>query len=104
MIAREADRSLITLTYIIYGMHLFSAVTGVMTSAFVVTAFLTGWPSLLAVILNYVKRGDTYGTYLDSHFSWQIKTFWYSATTRLRCVCTPSPNSFRLRSRTAPLG
>lgn len=78
MIVREADNSLITLTYIIYFLHLFSAATGVLTSALVVTAFLTGWPSILAVILNYVKRGDTYGTFLDSHFSWQIRTFWYS--------------------------
>ena len=49
-----------------------------MTPAFVVTAFLTGWPSLLAVLLNYVKRSATYGTLLDSHFSWQIRTFWFA--------------------------
>ena len=40
-------------------------------------AFLTGWPSIIAVILNYVKRGDVRGTWLESHFRWQIRTFWW---------------------------
>lgn len=69
---------MVSLTYIIYGLHLFSAATGVLTSAFIVTAFLTGWPSILAVILNYIKADEVQGTYLESHFRWQIKTFWYT--------------------------
>ena len=44
----------------------------------IVTAFLTGWPSIIAVILNYVKRSEVRGTWLDSHFSWQIRTFWFA--------------------------
>ncbi len=68
----------VRLTYLIYGLHLFSAITGLMTSAFIITAFLTGWPSILAVILNYVKRDDVQGTYLASHFDWQIRTFWWT--------------------------
>ena len=51
---------------------------GILGSAFIVTAFLTGWPSIIAVILNYLKRSEVRGTYLDSHFSWQIRTFWYA--------------------------
>jgi uncharacterized membrane protein len=43
----------------------------------VVGAFLTGWPSIIAVILNYVKRSEARGTRLESHFRWQIRTFWY---------------------------
>ena len=39
--------------------------------------FGTGWPSIIAVILNYVKRGEVRGTWLESHFRWQIRTFWY---------------------------
>jgi len=31
-----------------------------------VFAFLTGWPSIIAVILNYVKRGEAHGTWLES--------------------------------------
>ena len=49
-----------------------------LSPAIIVTAFLTGWPSIIAVILNYVKRSDVRGTWLDSHFSWQIRTFWFA--------------------------
>lgn len=70
--------NLVQLTYLIYGLHLFSAFNGVLTSAFVVTAFLSGWPSVLAVLLNYIKRDATRGTYLESHFRWQIRTFWFA--------------------------
>lgn len=69
---------LITLTHIIYGLHAFSALTGLSSAAFIVTAFLTGWPSIIAVIINYVKRDAVRGTFLDSHFSWQIRTFWWA--------------------------
>ena len=40
--------------------------------------FLVGWPSIIAVILNYVKRSDVAGTWLESHFRWQIRTFWFA--------------------------
>jgi uncharacterized membrane protein len=70
--------NMVNLTYLIYGLHLFSAINGVLTTAFIVTAFLSGWPSILAVFLNYVKRDSVRGTYLDSHFGWQIRTFWYA--------------------------
>jgi uncharacterized membrane protein len=69
---------LVRLTHIIYALHAFSAVMGVISSAAVVTAFLTGWPSILAVILNYAKRSDVRGTDLESHFRWQIRTFWFA--------------------------
>ncbi len=68
--------SLVRLTHLIYGLHAFSALMGVISTAAIVTAFLTGWPSILAVILNYAKRSEARGTYLESHFSWQIRTFW----------------------------
>lgn len=69
---------LITLTHIIYALHAFSVLTGLTSAAFIVTAFLSGWPSIIAVIINYVKRDAVRGTFLDSHFSWQIRTFWWS--------------------------
>lgn len=69
---------LITLAHVIYGLHAFSALTGMLSPAMIVTAFLTGWPSIIAVILNYVKRSEVRGTWLDSHFSWQIRTFWFA--------------------------
>ena len=70
--------SLVTLTHVIYALHAFSAFTGLASAALVVTAFLTGWPSIIAVIINYVKRSEVRGTWLDSHFSWQIRTFWFA--------------------------
>src|SRR6185436_6978454 len=69
---------MVTLTHVMYGMHAFSALMGALGSVFIITAFLTGWPSIIAIILNYVKRSDVRGTYLDSHFGWQLRTFWYA--------------------------
>jgi uncharacterized membrane protein len=69
---------LVTLAHFIYGLHAFSALTGLLSPAMIVTGFLTGWPSIIAVILNYVKRSEVRATWLDSHFSWQIRTFWYA--------------------------
>jgi len=71
-------QGLVTLAHVIYGLHAFSALTGLLSPAMIVTAFLTGWPSIIAVILNYVKRSEVRGTWLDSHFSWQIRTFWFA--------------------------
>lgn len=64
-------------TQVIYGLHALSLVSGIIGVATVVGAFLTGWPSIIAVILNYVMRGEVRGTWLESHFRWQIRTFWY---------------------------
>jgi len=75
--ALETERSLVRWTALIYGLHAFSIATGILGTATVIGAFLTGWPSLIAVILNYVKRGEARGTWLDSHFRWQIRTFWF---------------------------
>jgi uncharacterized membrane protein len=73
----EPRPSLTTLTHVIYGLHAWSLVTGILGAATVVGAFLTGWPSIIAVILNYVKRSEARGTWLASHFRWQIRTFWF---------------------------
>ena len=69
---------LVTITHVIYGLHAFTVITGLLTPTLIVTAFLTGWPSILAVVLNYIKRGEARGTYLESHFRWQIRTFWFA--------------------------
>jgi uncharacterized membrane protein len=68
----------VRLTHIIYALHAFSAVAGMLGPALIVTSFLTGWPSIIAVVINYAKRGDVRGTWLESHFQWQIRTFWYA--------------------------
>lgn len=77
-VAITPRQNLITLTHVLYAMHAFSALMGLLGTAFIVTAFLTGWPSIIAVIINYIKRNDVRGTFLDSHFSWQLRTFWYA--------------------------
>ena len=69
---------LVTITHVIYGLHAFTVITGMLTPMFIVTAFITGWPSILAVVLNYIKRSEVGGTYLESHFRWQIRTFWFA--------------------------
>ena len=69
---------MVTLTHVMYGMHAFSALMGALGTVFIVTAFLTGWPSIIAIIINYVKRSAVRGTYLDTHFGWQLRTFWYA--------------------------
>ena len=40
--------------------------------------YFIGITAVVAVIMNYVKKSDVEGTWLESHFNWQIKTFWFS--------------------------
>jgi uncharacterized membrane protein len=75
--AMPAESPMIGWTQAIYALHAFSLVMGILGTATVVGAFLTGWPSIIAVVFNYVKRGDVRGTWLESHFRWQIRTFWF---------------------------
>lgn len=70
--------SLITVTRWVYILHAVSILLGVASGASIVTAFIFGWPSIIAVVINYVKRSDVKGTYLESHFDWQIRTFWFA--------------------------
>lgn len=76
--AAAPRHSLVTLTHVLYALHAFSALMGLLTPAFIVTSFLAGWPSIIAVIVNLVKRDDVRGTYLESHFTWQLRTFGYA--------------------------
>ena len=70
--------SLVTVTHVVYALHTLSLVIGAFGAASIIGAFVFGWPSIIAVIINYVKRSEVRGTYLDSHFSWQIRTFWWA--------------------------
>ena len=78
--------SLVTWTKVVYALHAFSLLTGIIGTATVVGAFLTGWPSIIAVILNYIKRSEARGTWLESHFRWQIRTFWFGLLWISLCV------------------
>jgi uncharacterized membrane protein len=77
MSTNETTGPLYSWTQVIYALHAFSLLAGLFGAATVVGAFLTGWPSIIAVILNYVRRSEVRGTWLESHFRWQIRTFWY---------------------------
>ena len=77
-VVREQDASLVSTLQLTYALHAVGLAIGAFGAATVVGSFIFGWPSIIAVIINYVKRGDARGTWLDSHFSWQIRTFWYA--------------------------
>ena len=72
------ERSLITTLHVTYALHAIGLAIGAFGAASVVGSFIFGWPSIIAVIVNYVKRGDARGTWLESHFDWQIRTFWFA--------------------------
>ncbi|HVP34700.1 MAG TPA: hypothetical protein VMT09_13715 [Steroidobacteraceae bacterium] len=76
--APRVDESLVTYTNVIYALHSLSVLIGLMSFHTVIGMFIWGLPSIVAVIMNYARRSATHGTYLESHFRWQIRTFWYA--------------------------
>jgi uncharacterized membrane protein len=61
---------------LVYGLHGLSILIGILGARHIVSTFLFGVPSLIAVVMNYARRDLVHGTWLDSHFRWQIRTFW----------------------------
>ena len=57
----DSERTLTTVIYALYA-----------------ASFFVGITAIVAIIMNYVKRDDVRGTYLESHFRWQIRTFWFA--------------------------
>jgi len=86
MNTNQTGGTLFTWTQAIYALHALSLLTGILGAATIVGAFLIGWPSIIAVILNYVKRSEVRGTWLESHFRWQIRTFWYGLLWVSLCI------------------
>jgi len=86
MNANQTSGPLFGWTQAIYALHALSLLTGILGAATIVGAFLIGWPSLIAVILNYVKRSEVRGTWLESNFRWQIRTFWYGLLWVALCI------------------
>ena len=60
----ETNHSLKQLTQVVYALQ--------------AASFLVGFSIIAAIIVNYVKREDVAGTLYESHFNWQIRTFWWS--------------------------
>lgn len=75
---RAPEPSIVTVARVVYILHGVSILIGIATGASIIGAFLFGWPSIAAVVLNYVMRSDARGTFVESHFSWQIRTFWFA--------------------------
>ncbi len=74
----EAPASLVKVSHLIYALHALGLGIGAFGAASVLGSFLFGWPSIIAVIIGYAKRGEARGTWLESHFNWQIRTFWFA--------------------------
>jgi uncharacterized membrane protein len=69
---------IVTVAHLVYALHALSVLIGLTTAATIVGAFVFGMPSIVAVVINYVKRGEARDTFLESHFRWQIRTFWFA--------------------------
>jgi uncharacterized membrane protein len=78
-VSKPLDPAHVTYTHVIYALHALAVVIGLVGSASIVGTFVWSVPSIVAVIMNYVRRDDVRGTVLESHFTWQIRTFWYTA-------------------------
>jgi uncharacterized membrane protein len=74
----EPAPALVSVTHLVYALHALSLLIGITTAATIIGAFVFGVPSIIAVVINYVKRGEARGTFLESHFRWQIRTFWFA--------------------------
>jgi len=57
----EKNKELTMLIYVLYGISVFFVL-----------------PFFIAIMINYIKREEVKGTFLESHFDWQINTFWYT--------------------------
>ena len=73
---RTPEPSLVTYTHLIYALHALSVLIGITGPATIVGSFVFGLPSIIVVVMNYARRSDAAGTWLGSHFTWQIQTFW----------------------------
>jgi uncharacterized membrane protein len=74
----EPPPSAVGVAHLVYGLHSFAVVGAIVGSPTVIGAFVGSVPSLVAVVLSYVKRSDARGTWLASHYRWQIRTFWFA--------------------------
>jgi uncharacterized membrane protein len=57
------EKELKTLTTVVYALQ--------------AAGFFVGVTWIVAVVVNYVKKEDVAGTWLESHFRWQVRTFWW---------------------------
>lgn len=58
--SEKSLKDLTTIIYLLYAVSLFVGIT-----------------AIAAIVMNYIKKEDVAGTFLESHFRWQIRTFWF---------------------------
>src|SRR6266702_2533766 len=75
---QQVDTSLVSYAHIIYALHSLSVLIGLTSAWTIVGSFVFGLPSIIAVIMNYARQSEVRGTFLESHFRWQIRTFWFA--------------------------
>ena len=75
---RQPDPTLVSYTHWMYALHALGALIGIVSSAAVALQFVFGIPSIIAIIMNYARRSEARGTWLESHFGWQRRTFWWA--------------------------
>lgn len=76
--APEASVVPVSAGVLAYALFAIAAIVALASSGLPLVAPLTGILGIVAVIICYVKRGDAAGTWVASHFSWLIRTFWWS--------------------------
>ena len=62
-----------------YALHSLAIVLGIVGTSTVIGGFVGSVPSIIAVIISYIKRGSARGSWAASHYRWQIRTFWFAA-------------------------
>lgn len=70
--------SVLTIAHVVYALHAVAIALGVAGAPTVIGSFVGSVPSIIAVVLNYTKRSGARGTWLESHYRWQIRTFWFA--------------------------
>jgi uncharacterized membrane protein len=77
-IVEEPVPSALVAAQMVYGLHTVAIVLGIIGSATVIGGFVGSVPSIIAVLINYLKRGGARGSWAASHYRWQIRTFWFA--------------------------
>jgi uncharacterized membrane protein len=81
------DHSALGYTHVMYALHALSGFIGITSAATVIGAFVFGLPSIVAVLMNYARRDSVRGSWLESHFHWQVRTFWTAVVLGLALFC-----------------
>lgn len=78
VVVNQSEQSLLKTLHVTYALHALGIGLGALGAATVLGSFIFGWPSIIAVIINYMKRGEARGSWMHTHVEWQIRTFWFA--------------------------